>query len=90
MDYVITFFAIFFLDIVNAWYIKAISEDRAVVASLWAVFVTLASCVAIINYTRDNMMIIPALVGAFVGTYVGIIIKKSHSNKGDQQMGQSL
>ena len=76
MDYVVTFFAIFFLDVVNAWYIKAISDDRPFVASVWAILVTLASCVAIINYTRDNMMIIPALVGAFVGTYVGIIIKK--------------
>ena len=76
MDYVITFLAIFFLDIVNAWYIKAISDDKPFVASVWAIFVTLASCVAIINYTRDNMMIIPALVGAFVGTYVGIVIKR--------------
>ena len=76
MDYVVTFFAIFFLDVVNAWYIKAISDDRPFVASVWAILVTLASCVAIINYTRDNMMIIPALLGAFVGTYVGIVIKK--------------
>ena len=28
--------------------------------------------VAVINYTTDNMMIIPAIVGAFVGTYVGM------------------
>ncbi len=75
MDYVVTFFAIFLLDIVNAWYIKAISDDKPVIASLWAVFVTLASCVAIISYTRDNMMIIPALLGAFLGTYVGVIMK---------------
>jgi len=90
MDYIITFFALFFTDIVNTWYIKAIQEDRPVVASLWAVGVTFAASVAIISYTRDNMMIIPALLGAFVGTYVGIIIKKRHSDKGDQQMGQSL
>jgi len=90
MDYIITFFAIFFLDIVNAWYIKAISDNKPFIASFWAVFVTLASCVAIINYTRDNMMIIPALLGAFVGTYVGIVIKSRSQNKGDQQMGQSL
>jgi hypothetical protein len=76
MDYVVTFFAIFFLDIVNAWYIKAISDERPFMASVWAVVVTLASSVAIISYTRDNTMVIPALAGAFVGTYVGIVIRK--------------
>ena len=76
MDYVITFFAIFFLDVVNAWYIKAISDERPFMASVWAVVVTLASSVAIISYTRDNTMVIPALAGAFIGTYVGIVIRK--------------
>jgi hypothetical protein len=87
MDYIITFFALFFLDVVNAWYIKAISDDRPLLASLWAVVVTLFSCVAIINYTKDNKMIIPALLGAFAGTYVGIVIRKN-KNKENQQMGQ--
>jgi hypothetical protein len=76
MDYAITFFAIFFLDVVNAWYIKAISDERPFMASVWAVVVTLASSVAIISYTRDNTMVIPALAGAFIGTYVGIVIRK--------------
>ena len=76
MTYIVTFFAIFFLDIVNAWYIKAISDERPFMASVWAVVVTLASSIAIISYTRDNTMVIPALAGAFVGTYVGIVIRR--------------
>ena len=77
MDYVITFFAIFLLDIVNAWYIKAISDERPFMASTWAVVVTFFSCVAVINYTKDNTMIVPALLGAFAGTYLGIIFKRN-------------
>jgi hypothetical protein len=87
MDYIITFFALFFLDVVNAWYIKAISDDKPLVGSIWAVVVTLLSCVAVISYTKDNMMIAPALLGAFAGTYVGIVIRKNN-NKENQQMGQ--
>jgi hypothetical protein len=49
--------------------------------------VTLLSCVAVISYTKDNMMIAPALLGAFAGTYVGIVIRKNN-NKENQQMGQ--
>ena len=32
----------------------------------------LAGGVAVINYTTDNMMIIPAILGAFVGTFIGM------------------
>ena len=76
MDYVVAFFAMFFLDVVNAWFIKAISDERPLMAGVWAVVVTFLSSVAIISYTIDNTMVIPALVGAFCGTYVGIVIRK--------------
>lgn len=76
MDYVITFVALFITDAINALYIKAINEQRPLLASWWAVVVTLAASVAVINYTRDNTMLIPALLGAFAGTYVGMKIKR--------------
>ena len=76
MTYIVTFFAVFFLDIINAWYIKAISEERPLAASLWAVLVTLLTSIAVINYVSDYIMLIPALLGAFTGTYVGIILRK--------------
>ena len=65
----------FFTDIVNAFYVKAIYNNKPLLASFWAVLVTFAAGVAIINYTRDNLMLIPALLGAFVGTYVGLKLK---------------
>ena len=79
MTYIITFFAVFFLDIINAWYIKAISDERPIAASTWAVVVTVLSSIAVINYVNDNIMLVPALLGAFVGTYVGIVVKKYFS-----------
>ena len=76
MTYIVTFFAVFFLDIINAWYIKAISDERPFAASSWAVVVTILSSIAVINYVNDHIMLIPALIGAFVGTYVGIVVRK--------------
>jgi hypothetical protein len=78
MDYIITFLALFITDVVNTLYIKSINNEKPLTASFWAVVLTLAASVAVINYTRDNTMLIPALLGAFVGTYVGMKIKNSN------------
>ena len=77
MDYIITFLALFITDVINALYIKAINNEQPLLASMWAVVVTLAASVAVINYTKDNTMLIPALLGAFAGTYVGMKIKRT-------------
>ncbi len=75
MNFVITFFALFITDIIHTLYIKAINKEQPLLASFWAMVVTFAASVAIINYTSDNTMLIPALLGAFAGTYVGMKIK---------------
>ena len=74
-EYIITFFALFITDAINAFYIKAINQNKPLLASFWATIVTLAASVAVINYINDNMMLIPALLGAFAGTYVGLKLK---------------
>lgn len=78
MDYLITFFAVFITDIVNTYYIKAITNDRPMLASTLASTVMLLYSVAVINFTNDNLMLIPALLGAFTGTYVAMIIKRKN------------
>lgn len=44
-------------------------------ASFWSAFVTFTASIAVINYTQDNWALIPALLGAFCGTYAGMLIK---------------
>ena len=78
MSYIITFFAVFFTDIVNTYYIKAIAEDKPLVASTLAAIVMLIYSVALISFVNDNLMLIPALLGAFAGTYVAMIIKRKN------------
>jgi uncharacterized membrane protein YfcA len=76
LDYVVTFFAVFFTDIFYTYYLKAVQEEQTLKASLWAVIVFIVACVAVINYTTNYWLLIPAGVGAFCGTYVGMILRK--------------
>ena len=70
--YIFTFVCMFFTDIVYTQLLKSVQNDRPMAASIWASLITFLGGVAVINYTTDNMMIIPAVLGAFAGTYVGM------------------
>lgn len=79
IDYIVTFFAVFFTDIFYTYYLKAVQEDQTMKASLWAAVVFVIACVAIINYTTNYWLLIPAGLGAFCGTYVGMKIREKNS-----------
>ena len=76
IEYVVTFFAVFFTDIFYTDYLRAVQEEQTMKASLWASIVFIVACVAVINYTTNYWLLIPAGVGAFCGTYVGMILRK--------------
>jgi len=61
-----------FTDIVSTLLLKSVQNDKPLAASIWASAITFLGGVAVINYTTNNMMIIPAVLGAFVGTYIGM------------------
>ena len=70
--YIFTFLSMFVTDIVYTQLLKSVQNDRPLASSIWASAITFLGGVAIINYTNDNTMIIPAVLGAFAGTYVGM------------------
>ena len=76
MDYVITFFALFFTDVFYTYYLKSVAQEHALKASLWAVIVFFIASIAVIEYTSNALMLIPACLGAFCGTFVGIKFKR--------------
>ena len=76
LEYVVTFFAVFFTDIFYTYYLRAVQEEQTIKASLWASIVFIVACVAVINSTTNYWLLIPAGVGAFCGTYVGMILRK--------------
>ena len=74
--YIVVFFAVFFTDVASTYYLKAVQNNKPLIASVWATVVTLTASIVVIEYTTNNYMLIPALMGAFVGTYVGMKFKK--------------
>lgn len=76
LEFTLTFFALFFTDIFYTYYLKAVHEDKVIAASIWGVVVFLIASLAVINYTTDHTMLIPACLGTFFGTLVGMKIRK--------------
>lgn len=73
MNWVLTFAAVFALDVVWARYTLAMTNDRPLRAGTYAAFVIALSGLAAINYVNDPWMLLPAAAGAFAGTIVGMV-----------------
>ena len=81
IDYIITFFSIFLLDIVYTYYLRCVASNNVWGASFWSVSCYLLGTVAVISYTTNHWLVIPAIVGAFFGTFAGMKIKKLNAQK---------
>lgn len=81
MDYIITFLAIFLLDIVYTYYLRSVQHNQVIKASIWAVACYVLGSIAVINYTTNNWLMIPAILGAFFGTFVGMKLKIRSQNE---------
>ena len=76
LSYIITFTLVFFVDIIYTYYLKAVNESNALKSSFWGAVVWIIGSLAVIEYTTNHWLLIPACLGAFCGTYVGIKIRK--------------
>jgi uncharacterized membrane protein YfcA len=77
-EYISTFLAMFIVDILYSYYIKAIQDEEALKAGLWAGTVYAIASVSVINFTINHWLIIPAALGAALGTYVGIRMRQDN------------
>jgi hypothetical protein len=78
LEYITTFFAIFLLDIVYTYYLRCVATNNVLGASFWSVACYILGSVAVINYTTNHWLMIPAIAGAFCGTYIGMILRKKN------------
>ena len=76
MSWVSTFAAIFLLDIVYTYYLRCVANNQVMGASLWSVACYMLGSYAVIEYTSNNLLMIPAMLGAFCGTYAGMKLKR--------------
>lgn len=78
LTYVTAFVGMFLLDFVWVYYNKATVGNDIPVASLTAGMIFLLNSVVIIGYVDDRWAILPAAIGAVLGTMIAM---KFHSKK---------
>ena len=75
------FLLIFLIDLIVAFAwaigIKAVADNKALAAGLWSGFITLSAAISIISYNKDNLLLIPAILGSAFGTYLSVKHKKN-------------
>lgn len=77
MSWVIAFLALFATDVAWAAYVNKVKEGDALRSSLWSVALFLLGGVAVIGYTTDPLLLVPSALGAFAGTYAGVLWNRS-------------
>lgn len=71
-DAVLVFLVVACADICWAKYIATASSKRPLPAACWAAAIYLAGAFTVVEYTQNHWLIIPALAGSFVGTWIGV------------------
>ncbi len=74
-EYIAAFLAMFFTDMFYTYYLSAIEKNRAIMASIWAGVLYLFGALIVVGYTRDVWILVPAVIGGVLGTYVGVKVK---------------
>lgn len=72
MQALVTFAAVFALDLFYAKYTRAVADGVRVWAAVHASAVIAFSGYAAINYVTEPLMLLPAVVGAAAGTLFGM------------------
>lgn len=72
----LAFLAMFATDYCWARYVTAAKDFDPVRAGGWAVALFLLGAVAVIGYTSNPLLLLPAAVGAFAGTVAGVLMSR--------------
>lgn len=60
------------IDVLWVGYMHAVSMNQAHRASLCSVAMFLAGSIAVLSYVHDWRMLLPAIAGNYVGTWLGV------------------
>ena len=70
MQYILVFLSMIFVDYRWGIYMKAMANHEALKASVAGALIMLAGAFTAIGYIEDHYLLIPAVLGGFIGTYV--------------------
>lgn len=75
MDYVFVLILSFVNNVLLAFYIKYVSEDSMFRGAVFGESIMVCGAFLTINYVKDNYLLIPLIIGGFLGTYYSRRIK---------------
>lgn len=80
MDYTIKFFivmiAMIATDVCWTVYFMKVEERKSIGAGVWSSLIMLAGAIVTTNYVDDKTLLVPALIGAFIGTAATVEYKR--------------
>lgn len=68
--------AMFLADICWAYYFIKIDERKSTAAGMWAVLIYMFGAFTVTSYMQDKTLIVAAMIGSFLGTYLTVEYKK--------------
>ena len=68
----VVFAAVAFADVCWARYVGATASKKRWRAALWAAGIYVMGSFSVIEYTGDHRLLVPAVLGSFFGTLVGV------------------
>jgi hypothetical protein len=73
----LVFFAVAIVDVFWTRYFQATAEKKATQAGIFSSFIILFGAISTRAYVHDGWLIIPAALGAYLGTYLTVKYHKS-------------
>jgi len=81
------FFGVMFVDIIWVLYTRRVSQGKPLQSALFGTLIYFGSGYAIISYTNNPWMLLPAGCGAFIGTYVAVRWDAKKTNRDGDKDG---
>jgi len=74
MRWCAVFLAVALADALWSLYMLAVAAREPVVAGCYSAGIVLAGAFVTVQYVKDRRYLLPAVLGAFVGTYLSVIL----------------
>ena len=80
ISYFLAFIAVVVLDFVWAIYTRHVTSGNSVKAGLYASAIFITNAYVVVEFVNDVTVVIPAVLGAFVGTSLAVEWDKRNNN----------
>lgn len=80
MEYILIFIATIVVDVAWTLYMIKVEERKAIQSGIWAVVIYLLGALVVLSYSTNHLMLIPAVLGSFIGTAGTVWVKKRKEN----------